>query len=182
MLLELQYFVSVRWSHSERESLQRVYKETAWSRETADPPGQRAQIHVNLPPSAHLLFSLQRVYLVSHCQGPACIRVDYKLDLIVYLSLLIGVFLENRATSARVRRSCFLFSALWHSSLNVKMQITSSTLTLCFCSVHLRGSQTMPPASGHGLSAHEEDKKRPGDRRIHRKQRDTFVRDSQMKS
>lgn len=69
-------YFSVRRSHSEREDLQAVYKEAARGRETEDPPGQRTQVHVNFPPTTHLLFSLQRVYLVrksNHCRPHASV-------------------------------------------------------------------------------------------------------------
>lgn len=68
------FFSPGRWSHSQRENLQTVYKKATRCREAQDPPGQRAQVHVDVPASAHLLLPLQRVHLVRMVMGtcPCC--------------------------------------------------------------------------------------------------------------
>lgn len=57
-------FFSVRGGHGEGEDIQAVHQKAQWGREKEDPPGQRTQVHVYVPATAHLLFPLQRVYMV----------------------------------------------------------------------------------------------------------------------
>lgn len=109
---------SVRRRHSEREE-EAVHEEATGGRETEDPPGQRTQVHVYLPPSTHLLFPLQRVHLVrvpAVCTYSICVWTVNWISPCLFL--LIGVYLESRAISAKVSRHyVLLLPQLKHTSI-----------------------------------------------------------------
>lgn len=105
------FFPSGRRSHGERENLQTVYKKATRCREAQDPPGQWAQVHVDVPASAHLLLPLQRVHLVRTLVGDKSLLSARCLPgprngRTCISSLSTGVCLESRVTSARVSGSC----------------------------------------------------------------------------
>ena len=94
-----------RWRHVERENLQAVYKDTARGRETKDSSGQRTQVHVHFPPSAHLLFPLQGVHLVRESnENNFCLHISMCSRCNRDSVSVIGVFLESRVTSVKVRK------------------------------------------------------------------------------
>lgn len=78
--------------------------------------------------------------------SPASLSVYCKLDLIVSLTLFIGVFLENRVTSARVRKCYFhflSFDTVPYAQRSYKFAIVFS---VCTCVVHKRCHQQVVTA------------------------------------
>lgn len=80
----------------------------------------------------------------------------------------LGAFSESRATSARVRSSHCLSAHLFQKHIDTSRII--GPFFVCFLffvivviSVHLCGTQAMPPASRHRVSSHEENDKRAGE-------------------
>lgn len=93
---------------------------------------------------------------------PPCVCLDCKLGLTVSPSLLQGCFWKAGLPVPRSVTLVFFFSDFWHSYINTQAWVMGLTFNGCLSSVHLCGSQTMPPAGRHRVPTHEEASKRTG--------------------
>lgn len=150
-----------RRGHGEGEDVQRVHQEAQRRRETEDPPGQRTQVHVDVPAAAHLLFPLQRVHLVRRIAATPRSHASHRgSNVTVSVSDFRGVFGKQGYQCQGEKLSVPLFYEQNDSSVTCELFVC---LFAVLISVHLCGTQAMPPARRHRVSTHEENDTRAGE-------------------